>query len=330
MLGGLGALVVLAFVFASFLALVPLVMAAISILTTFLAVGGLTHITAISQIVEFLIALIGLGVAIDYSLLIVTRWREERDRGADNHAAVTAAMTSAGRAVLLSGLTVGVGLLALVVLPVPFLRSAGIGGVLIPLISVAVALTLLPVLLTSIGPRLDWPRLRTESTASRGWTAWARFTARHRSLAALAGTATLAVLIVPAFSMHVGEPNTRALAQTGPAHTALATLQAGGVPSGALTPIDVLTRAARAGPSRISSPRWPACTPPWPRPARTLAGAERRWSPCCPPPRPTSQPGRTPSGPFAPPSRTLPGCSASPGRGHPRSTSPTTSTAASR
>jgi putative drug exporter of the RND superfamily len=246
MLGGLGALVVLAFVFASFLAFVPLVMAGISILTTFLALNGLTHLTAVSQIVEFLIALIGLGVAIDYSLLVVTRWREERAHGSANDQAVFAAMTSAGRAVLFSGLTVGIGLLALVVLPVPFLRSAGIGGVLIPLISVSVALTLLPVILATIGPRLDWPRIRTENTASRGWSAWARRTARHRGLAAIAGTATLVALMLPALSMHVGEPSTAALAQSGPAHAALDTLEAGGVPSGTLTPIDVLARQSAA------------------------------------------------------------------------------------
>jgi putative drug exporter of the RND superfamily len=246
MLGGLGALVVLVFVFASLLAFVPLVMAAISILTTFLAVGALTRVTSISMLVEFLIALIGLGVAIDYSLLVVTRWREERARGLPGDAAVEAAMAQAGRAVLFSGLTVGIGLLSLVVLPVPFLRSAGIGGVLIPLTSVAVALTLLPALLAAVGPRLDWPRLRTERRASPGWTAWARFTVRHRGLAALAGVATLGVLVLPSFSMHVGEPSTASLAQSGPAHAALAQLEAGGVPSGALTPIDVLTRSSAA------------------------------------------------------------------------------------
>jgi putative drug exporter of the RND superfamily len=246
MLGGLGALVVLAFVFASFLAFVPLAIAGISILTTFLALGGLTHLTAVSMIVEFLIALIGLGVAIDYTLLVVSRWREERAHGRTNEDAVQAAMTSAGRAVVFSGMTVGIGLLALVVLPVPFLRSAGIGGVLIPLVSVAVAVTLLPVVLATVGPRLDWPRVRTEDTASRGWTAWARFTVRHRGLAALAGTATLAVLIIPALSLHLGEPTTAALAQNGPAHRALATLEAGGVPAGTLTPVDVLTRADAA------------------------------------------------------------------------------------
>src|SRR5581483_7360101 len=246
MLGAIGALVVLAFVFASFLALLPLVMAGISVLTTFLAVFGLTHVTSVSQIVEFLIALIGLGVAIDYSLLVVTRWREERAHGRENTEAVEAAMASAGRAVLFSGITVGIGLLALVVLPVPFLRSAGIGGVLIPLISVAVAVTLLPIILASIGPRLDWPRIRTDNTAGRGWSAWARFTTRHRGLAAIAGTATLVALMLPSLSMHVGEPSTAALAQSGPAHAALATLEAGGVPSGTLTPIDVLARQSAA------------------------------------------------------------------------------------
>ena len=240
MLGAVGALVVLAFVFASFLAFVPLVIAGISIFTTFLALNGLTHLTAVSQVVEFLIALIGLGVAIDYSLLVVTRWREERAHGLDNEAAVHAAMASAGRAVLFSGMTVGIGLLALVVLPVPFLRSAGIGGVLIPLISVAVAVTLLPVILATIGLRLDWPRIRTDNNASRGWSAWARFTARHRGLAAIAGTATLIVLMLPSLSMHVGEPSSAALAQSGPAHAALSSLESGGVPSGTLTPIDVL------------------------------------------------------------------------------------------
>jgi RND superfamily putative drug exporter len=246
MLGGLGALIVLLFVFASFLAFVPLVMAVISILTTFLAVGALTHVTQISMLVEFLIALIGLGVAIDYSLLVVTRWREERSRGLGREEAVEAAMAHAGRAVLFSGLTVAIGLLALVVLPVPFLRSAGIGGVLIPLTSVAVALTLLPVALASVGPRLDWPRLRTERRASRPWTAWARFTVRHRAVAAVAGAGVLGVLIIPSFSMQIGQPTTASLAGSGPAHAALATLEAGGVSSGALTPIDVLVRSDAA------------------------------------------------------------------------------------
>src|SRR5215472_13448274 len=76
MIGSVGSLVILTLVFASFLALLPLIIGGISVLATFLLVGGLTEVTGISQIVEFLIALIGLGVAIDYSLLVVSRWRE--------------------------------------------------------------------------------------------------------------------------------------------------------------------------------------------------------------------------------------------------------------
>ena len=241
LLGAGGALLILAFVFASFLAIVPLLMAGVSVMTSFLAVGALTHVTPVSLIVEFLIALIGLGVAIDYSLLIVTRWREERAHGASNTEAVRTAMQHAGRSVVFSGVTVGVGLLALVVLPVPFLRSTGIGGFLIPLVSVAVAITLLPVLLATVGPWLDHPRWRDENHPARTWTRWAAFTVRHRAATAIAGCAVLAVLIVPSFAQHLGNASSASLANAGPAYTTLRTLEAGGVPSGVLTPVQILT-----------------------------------------------------------------------------------------
>ena len=243
MIGSVGALVILALVFASFLALLPLLIGGISVLATFLVVGGLTELTGVSQIVEFLIALIGLGVAIDYSLLVVSRWREERAAGRDNAAAVTEAMNHAGRAVVFSGLTVAIGLLSMVVLPVPMLRSVGYGGVLVPLVSVVVSVTLLPVILATVGPRLDWPRLRTERRASRVFSAWARGVYRHRWLAALAGLGILAALMLPALSLHLGEPGSSAQATSGPAHDALVTLTDGGVPSGVLTPAEVLTSA---------------------------------------------------------------------------------------
>ena len=80
MIGGLGALIVLGFVFGSFLAVVPLMAAIVSIMTCLLIIWGLASLTAVSQIVEYLIALVGLGIAIDYTLLVVVRWREERAR----------------------------------------------------------------------------------------------------------------------------------------------------------------------------------------------------------------------------------------------------------
>jgi RND superfamily putative drug exporter len=245
-IGSIGALAILAFVFASFLALLPLLIGGVSVLATFLIVGGLTEITSISQIVEFLIALIGLGVAIDYSLLVVSRWREERAAGRDNAGAVVAAMNHAGRAVVFSGLTVAIGLLSMIVLPVPMLRSVGYGGVLVPLVSMAVAVTLLPVILATVGPRLDWPRLRTERTASRAFSAWARAVYRHKWVAAIGGLAVLGVLMAPALSLHLGEPGSSAQATSGPAHSALVTLTDGGVPAGVLTPAEVLTNAAAA------------------------------------------------------------------------------------
>jgi len=253
MIGSVGSLVILTLVFASFLALLPLVIGGISVLATFLLVGGLTEVTGVSQIVEFLIALIGLGVAIDYSLLVVSRWREERAAGRDNQAAVLEAMNHAGRAVVFSGLTVAIGLLSMIILPVPMLRSVGYGGVLVPLVSVAVAITLLPVILATVGPRLDWPRLRTERRASRVFSAWARGVYRHRWLAALAGLGILTALVLPALSLHLGEPGSSAQATSGAAHDTLVTLTDGGIPSGVITPAEVLVAAAPGAPAAVAA-----------------------------------------------------------------------------
>jgi len=240
--GGLGALAVLVFVFASFLALVPLLIAAVSIPATFLILYGVTTFTDVSFIVQFLVALIGLGVAIDYSLLLVNRWREERAHGRDNAAAVVAAMETAGRSVVFSGVTVAVGLFALVFLPVPFLRSIGYGGMLIPLVSVVVSMTLLPALLSSIGPRVDWPRIRQEDRASRAWSAWSRLIVRRRWIAAGVALGILGLLMVPFFSLKIGLASSDSLAKSGPARAALTRLEQGGVPTGVLTPMEILVR----------------------------------------------------------------------------------------
>ncbi|GAA1966902.1 MMPL family transporter [Catenulispora subtropica] len=240
LIGGIGALAVLVFVFASFLALVPLIVAAVSILTSFLVIFGLTEIMKVSSLVQFLVALIGLGVAIDYSLLLVTRWREELAQGRDSETAVHNAMATAGRAVAFSGVTVGLGLVALVLLPVPFLRSMGVGGMVIPLISVAVTLTLVPALLAGAGRRLDWPRLRTEGRAARGWTGWARFVVRHRLVAAVTALLLLGVLGGNALTMKFGDPKPTSLAQSGPARAGLDALRGAGIPTGVLTPIEVV------------------------------------------------------------------------------------------
>ncbi|MEO6509831.1 MAG: MMPL family transporter, partial [Nocardioides sp.] len=240
LLGAAGALIVLLFVFASFLALLPLLIAAVSILTTFLLVLGLTTFSDVSFVVQFLISLIGLGVAIDYSLLLVSRWREERAHGRTNEDAVVVAMQTAGHAVLASGVTVAISLVALVVVPVPFLRSMGIGGMLIPLVSVAVVLTLLPALLSKVGPRIDYPRIRKEGVASRGWTAWARGIVNRKWIATGAALVVLALLIFPIASLKIGTAGIDSLARSGAPYDTLNSLRSAGVGSGVLTPIVVL------------------------------------------------------------------------------------------
>ncbi|MGI8559026.1 MAG: MMPL family transporter [Solirubrobacteraceae bacterium] len=238
--GGVGALVVLGFVFASFLAIVPIIMAVVSIMTTFLVVWGLTTLTQVSPIVQFLVALIGLGVAIDYALLVVVRWREEIAHGRSGDEAVVRAMETAGRAVVFSGTTVAVGLLALVALPLPFLRSVGYGGMLIPLISVIVAVTLLPVVLSSFGRRLDWPRIRTDDRASRSWTRWAQLIVRRRWVAAIAAVVVLLALVGAATRLQPGLPNVNTIAKQGDAKQGLIALERSGVGSGALLPNEAL------------------------------------------------------------------------------------------
>jgi len=242
LVGGLGALVILILVFGSFLAFVPLLVAFVAIPTTFLLVWGLTTFTDISVIVSFLIALIGLGVSIDYSLLIVTRWREERAQGYENNEAIVRAMATAGHSVIFSGTTVGISLLALVVLPLAFLRSVGYGGLLIPLVTVLVACTLLPALLSAVGPRLDWPRHGHSERPSRLWAAWARGVVRRRWVAAGAATLLLGALLFPLSGLMLGNPSVDALATpgAGSAYQGLRALETSGIGAGALDPIDVL------------------------------------------------------------------------------------------
>jgi RND superfamily putative drug exporter len=254
LIGMAGALVILTLVFGSGLAVVPLLMAIPSILISFLLVGAIQQVTDVSFLVEYLVALIGLGVAIDYSLLVVTRWREERERGLGNEDAILAAGASAGHAVVLSGLTVAVGLLTLVVLPVPFLRSVGYGGMLIPLVAIVAAATLLPVTLVAWGPALDRHRIhRGGTTFSRGWAAWGRLVVRRRWIAGAAGLAIIVALALPALSMNTGQPSTVAFPTTTPAAHALQGLSRQGVPSAVVFPVQVLSHGGPANAARVAA-----------------------------------------------------------------------------
>src|SRR5205814_3675659 len=158
-----------------------IVVAVAAILNTFTLVWGLTYITNVSIIVQFLLALVGLGVASDYALRMIFRFRDELREGEDVETALVEMMTHAGRAVIVSGSTVAVGLLSMIFLPLPFIRSIGIGGMLIPAVSVLAAITLLPALLAVLGERINRLRVLPKRLGDHGHPEdgprgrWARF-----------------------------------------------------------------------------------------------------------------------------------------------------------
>ena len=148
------ALAVLLAVFGlSLAATIPFLFAAATITGTLGIVYIIAHHLTMATYVTNLVQLIGLGIAIDYSLLIVYRFREELERGGSNDDAIIRTMATAGRAVLFSGATVAIGLALLLFMPLPFIRSIGVGGFLIPLVSLAGAATLQPALLSVYGSR---------------------------------------------------------------------------------------------------------------------------------------------------------------------------------
>jgi RND superfamily putative drug exporter len=134
--------------------LVPLLMAGGTVPVTLGLLWVVAHEMNMAIYVTNLVTLIGIAIAIDYSLLVVYRFREELIGGADTTKALHTTMRTAGHAVLFSGATVAIGLACLVLIPLPFIRSMGVGGLLIPLVSIAAALTLLPALLAIFGASL--------------------------------------------------------------------------------------------------------------------------------------------------------------------------------
>ncbi len=248
-IGVIAAVLVLLLVFRSALAFVPLLIAVLSIFVSFIVILALTLVTTVHDVALTTMPLLGLGIAVDYSLLLVARWREEQAGGHRGDEAVHRAMAGAGRAVLFSGVAVAIGLVTMVVLPVPFLRSLGLAGMIIAAVSVATTLTVLPVLLALTGQRLDRrrardgrdePPFRREARAGRAWSAWARGVVRLRWPAALLTGGLLVALTVTALGVNLGLPESRNLLTSGPGHEGLSALRRAGVPVGSITPFDVL------------------------------------------------------------------------------------------
>jgi putative drug exporter of the RND superfamily len=254
LIGGIGALVILLFVFGTLPAVaMPLVVAASSILNTFTVIWLLTYVTDVSVIVEFLVALVGLGIAIDYSLLLIFRFREELARGESVEEALTESMVHAGHSIVVSGSTVGIGLLSMIILPIPFIRSIGIGGLLIPTVSVIAALTLLPAMLSLLGHRINRVRLlprrlvRDNDPDSGFWGGWARTVTRRAGVVAAVGIAIVALLLVPASQLNPGDALAKDLPGAGPAITGRDTLAAAGISVSAFDPFVVSVRGVDPG-----------------------------------------------------------------------------------
>jgi RND superfamily putative drug exporter len=247
MIGGLGAIIILLFVFGTLPAvLMPVAIAVGAILNTFTLVWALTYITNVSIIVQFLIALVGLGVAIDYSLLMIFRFRDELREGKDTETALVETMTHAGRSVIVSGSTVAVGLLSMVILPLPFIRSIGLGGMLIPAVSVLAAITLLPALLSVLGERINSGRVMPKRFVDSGhpedgaWGRWARFVLRRPWAVAGVGMTIVAVLVVLGLQLNPNESQLKNFPGSGTAIAGRTLLADAGISPGVMKPFVTL------------------------------------------------------------------------------------------
>jgi len=257
LIGALGALLVLAWVFGSFLAFLPLIMAIVSVLTMQLLIYAMTYLmpasSPINPAVQYIVALLGLGLSIDYSLLIVTRWREERAAGRSNNEAIRAALKRAGHSVWFSGLVASLGLFALIVVPNSVVRGIGISGLFIPSTATLVALTLLPAVLSKVGPKFDWPRHKSAGRVSRFWTRWAELVIRRRVAATVVGLAILFGLTGFAATINISQPTSSALASAGAYTDGLTALQADGFPSGTLTTVPIYLPHAADSAATVTS-----------------------------------------------------------------------------
>ncbi|MFE7132154.1 MMPL family transporter [Streptomyces sp. NPDC057638] len=214
-------------------ALLPLAVGVVAILGTNAVLRGLTEITDVSVFALNLTTALGLGLAIDYALFIVRRYREELEAGAGVREAVGTTLRTAGRTVLFSALTVAVSLAAMLVFPQYFLRSFAYAGIAVVLLAAVAALVLLPAALLLLGHRVNALDLRrmfrrgkgaareTEDPerAGRGWARLADLVMRRAPLFAFGTVAALLVLGLPFLGVKFGTPDDRQLPASAESHT---------------------------------------------------------------------------------------------------------------
>lgn len=203
------AVLVLLVAFGSLFAMVvPIATALVALGLGLAVVELLSNWVTIGTAGPMVAAMIGLGVGIDYALLVVTRHREGLAAGQDPAASISRAMSTAGRSVLVAATTVIVAILSLYLIGIPFVSALGLASAITVAATLAAALTLLPALLAIFGRHLDRFRVRrlragsggSESTARR----WARFVVRRRWAALVAATAVLVLLAAPLTGLRLG------------------------------------------------------------------------------------------------------------------------------
>lgn len=188
----------------------PLVVGALAVVGTLAALGVLGTLIGISVLALNVVTALGFGLAIDYSLFMVARYREELARSGPGPEALRATMLTSGRTVLFSSLTVAAAMASLLVFPQQFLYSVGLGGVLVSLLAAAVALVVLPAMLCLLGSRVDalaprFLRRRAEQDArpvtAGAWYRTAMFVMRRPGAVAVVSGAVLLVMAIPALDL---------------------------------------------------------------------------------------------------------------------------------
>ncbi|MCT9075391.1 MMPL family transporter [Streptomyces fulvoviolaceus] len=184
-------------------AAVPLVIAVSGIAGAFLALFAFSQVTDISVYAIQVTTMLGLGLAVDYALLMLVRFREERRHTEDVVEAVHRTVAAAGRTVMFSGLTVAVSLTGLLVFPSVFLRSMGLAVAAVVVIDMLAAVTLLPALLTKFGGKIKPSRVKSGDEEGRLFARIARFSARRRIAVLVTVVPALLVLALPVTGMRI-------------------------------------------------------------------------------------------------------------------------------
>jgi len=201
MIGVAVALVVLVLVFGTVASgAIPIVLGIVSIAVSMGLAALVGQVFELSFFVVNMITMIGLAVGIDYSLFIVSRYREERARGLDKIDAITRSGGTASRAVLFSGITVVLALVGLLLLPNTIFRSLGTGAILVVIVAVAASMTLLPAILSLMGDKINWLRVRKRGSLDSQSAFWDRITAAVMGRPVISMIASVGLLLVFASS----------------------------------------------------------------------------------------------------------------------------------